>query len=77
MRPLERIGDGFVERRPIVAYVLDLFGAPEREVRAWRPAFRCWTLFGERMVSESAERQWAMIRADTVTLTPPVQEIRP
>ncbi len=37
---------GVIERRPVVAVVLDLFGARERKVRAWRPAIYGWRWAG-------------------------------
>jgi hypothetical protein len=58
---------GVIELRPVVAVILDLFGAPEREVKAWRPTVYSWSLCGESLgLSDDAARQWRMMRADTV-----------
>jgi hypothetical protein len=56
-----------MELRPVVAVVLDLFDAPEREVRAWRPTVYSWSLCGESLgLSDDAARQWRLMRPDTL-----------
>jgi hypothetical protein len=62
------------ELRPVVAVVLDLFGAPEREVRAWRPVVYQWRFCGCPVpLDDAAVRQWRMLRADTVVDTETAQ----
>lgn len=56
-----------VEQRPVVAYVLDLFGEAPRAVRAWRPTFYQWTVCGVPVPpTDDAIRQATLLRADTV-----------
>ena len=60
-----------IERRPIVAYVLDLFDVPPKPVLAWRPSVWGWRFCDARVpLSDAGYRQWAMLRADTVTVIP-------
>ncbi len=51
------------ELRPVVAYVLDLFGAEPKAVHAWRPTMYRWSFFPP---SEDAVRQWRLLRPDTL-----------
>lgn len=52
--------------RPITAYVLDLFGAPEQPAYGWQRPYYAWTWTGMVMpLDEDAKRQNAMLRADT------------
>lgn len=56
-----------IELRPVVAYVLDLFGEPPKPVKAWRPTVYGWTFFGEPLgVDSAAARQWRLMRPDTL-----------
>jgi hypothetical protein len=51
----------------VIAEVLDLFGAPPRPVRAWRPTFYVWTFAGCPIPPDAdAVRQATMMRADTL-----------
>lgn len=60
-----------IELRPVVAVVLDLFDAPPYEVRAWRPTMYRWSLCGMPFpVSDDADRQWRLMRPDTLIEVP-------
>ena len=55
------------EQRPVIAYVLDLFGAPPKPVRAWRRPIYAWVWAGVVIPPDAdAMRQARMLRADTV-----------
>jgi hypothetical protein len=55
------------DRAPVIAYALDLFGAPPRPVRQWRPTFYVWTFAGCQIPPDAdAVRQATMMRADTL-----------
>jgi hypothetical protein len=58
------------ERRPVVAYVLDLFDREPVAVRAWRPTVYQFSFCGVPVPPDAdAVRQWRMMRADTVEVS--------
>jgi hypothetical protein len=63
-----------IERRPVVACVLDLFERKPKSVRAWRPTIYGWRWAGLALpMAEEARRQWLLMRPDTLVEVSPAE----